>query len=353
MILAITIASLGVSCSRGTDADSGASPDSYEVGVVSIAVEAMNVTSSLLVNEIRGAGLAEGIREAWIVSETEGLVTDVRFTLGDRVAAGQVLLTVDGGLAQRNRDLAEQQYKTASLEYEAAQKASNSGSMSTLQFSQITDRLLAAEASRAAAADAYDNTFLRSPFEGVVALRDRSLGIGTLLTRGIRAARIVDDSSFRTEIGVGEGQVLLVKDGVEAQITGNDGVTRSGRVAAVSAGSDAGSGSYTVVVEWEPEDGDRLRSGMSVNVAVKVDGEEPKVIIPASAIRLRGGEEYVFIARDNVAQVKKIVSGSRLGDRVEVLQGLNDGELLVTSGLASVTPDSPLTVSVIGNSGDA
>jgi membrane fusion protein (multidrug efflux system) len=163
----------------------------------------------------------------------------------------------------------------------------------------------------------------------------------------------VDDSAFRTEISVGEGQVLLIDEGSAAAVSGNDGVVRAGRVAAVSAGSDGSSGSYTVVVEWVPEEGDRLKSGMSVDVTIEINGKDSRVIIPASAMRLRGGNYYVFVEKDGIAEAREITTGSRLGDRVEVISGLEDGEILLTSGLASLTPGIPVTVTVVGESGDA
>ena len=122
---------------------------------------------------------------------------------------------------------------------------------------------------------------------------------------------------------------------------------------AVSAGSDPGTGSYSVVVQWTPQDGDPLRSGMSVDVALTVEGEQEEIIIPVSSIRLRGGEQWVFVAADDRAEVRKIRTGSRLGERIEVLEGLEPDEVLITSGLASLTPDAPVTVTLIGNSGDA
>ena len=109
-----------VSCGRGADETSGASYQPPEDEQRTIASEAMTITRSLLVPEIRGAGIAEGIREAWVVSEAEGLVRDVRFNLGDRVDEGQILAILDSDLARRNRDLAEQQYATANLEFQAA-----------------------------------------------------------------------------------------------------------------------------------------------------------------------------------------------------------------------------------------
>ena len=352
-VLTAIVLLTAVSCSRDGDSGSWASPTYEEAGTVSIAVEAMTVTTGLLVPEIRSSGVAEGIREAWVVSETEGLVTDVSYSLGDRVEPGDILMSVDADLALRNRDLAEQQYRTALLEFQAAEKSNSSGSISALQFSQVTDRFYAAEASRAAAVDAFENTSLKAPFSGVVALRDSSIGIGTLLNRGVRVARIVDDSAFRTELSVGEGQVLLVREGAPAFITGSDGVVRNGTVSAVSAGSNPGTGSYTVVVEWIPQNGDPLRSGMAVDVALTVQGETEQIIIPVSAIRLRGGEQFVFVASGETAEVRKVRTGSRLGERVEVLEGLEPDEVLVTSGLASLTPDAPVTVTLIGSSGDA
>jgi membrane fusion protein (multidrug efflux system) len=341
-----------ISCSEGADESSSASyePDGE---LRTLAVEGMAVTRSLLVNEIRGAGVAEGIREAWVVSETDGLIRDVNFSLGDRVSDGALLVKADDNLAVRNRDLASQQYETAYLEYQAAERSRESGSISQLQYSQVTDRLLAADAARAAALDNYENTVLRAPFAGAIASKDRSVGIGNYLARGIRVARIVDDSEFRTEISVGEGQVLLIQDGSDAGVTGNDGVTRSGTVAAVSAGSDGSTGSYSVVIEWIPDESDRLKSGMSVDVTIPIDGDGAHVIIPASAMRVRNGEKYVFVEKDGFAEAREITTGSRLGDRVEVLRGLDEGQTVLTSGMASLTPGIPVTVTLVGRSGDA
>ena len=336
-----------------TDGWSGATVDPGYADEAPVAVEALEVSSGSLVAEVRGAGFARGTREAWVVAEAEGLVRRVAFDLGDRVSEGDLLLEVDSSLAARDRDLAEQRYRTAELEFEAAERSAANGSMSALQFSRTKDALLAAEAGWAAARDAYDNAFLKAPFDGVVALRDQDLGIGSYLGRGTRVVRIVDDSAFRVEFGVGEGQVLLVDQGAEARIAGKDGTVRLGRVAAVSAGSDEGTGSYVVVVEWIPEPGDKLRSGMSVDVSVDAVNGAPTVLVPATALRIRQGRKYVYVASEGVAAVREVETGARIGERTEVLRGLEDGETLIVSGLASLTPGRPVEATVIGKSGDA
>lgn len=318
-----------------------------------VAVEGLTVSSGYLVPEIRGSGVVKGRNEAWVVSEVSGLVQQVNYSLGDRVPKGYTLLSVDASLAEKGRSLARQRYRTAKLEYEAAERANKGGSMSALEFSRIADRMLAAEASRGTAEKAYDNCFLTAPFDGVVALRDEKIGIGTYLSPGMRIVRIVDDSSFRTEISIGEGQVLLIREGAPALITSRDGAEYAGKVAAVSAGSARGTGSYIVVVEWASRADELLRSGMTVDVAIEASGAEPRVIIPSSAVRMRGERAYVFVAKDGRAFSREVLAGSTLGGRLEVLKGLEDGEILISSGLASLSEGRDVNVTLMGSTGDS
>ena len=347
-ILLISLSTIVFSCSRERDGDSGASwnqPEENEAS--SLAVEAVVVTEGTLVDLVRGAGIAEGIREAWVIAEAEGLIRRSQLKLGQRVQQGETLLTLDSEIARRNRDLAEGQYQTALLEFQAAKKSLDNGSISSLQFSQISDRRLSAEVSQAVANDAYENTQIKAPFSGSVASTGRGLGIGNYLNRGTRIARIVDNSSFRTEVGVGEGQILLIREGAAVQVRGNDALIRSGRVSAVSSGSDGSTGNFTVVVEWDPLELDSLKSGMSVDVFIETSGQKSNIIAPVSAIRLREGDEYVFVDAGGTAEPRRIETGNRLGNRVEVLSGLNSGDIVITSGIASLVPGAPVVSTLV------
>ena len=343
-------AALIFSCARSAP-ESGLS-DAEPPEIRPIAVEGTEAVRGALITVIRSAGIVEGIREAWVVSEAEGLIREVGFSLGRPAAAGQVLLELEGELAASSLELARGRYETALLEFEAARKSQENGSISALQFSRIRDSLLAAESSLDAAADNFENTMIKAPFSGAVAARGENLSIGNYITRGVRVARIVDNSALRTEVSVGEGQILLIREGAAARITGKDGRTRTGRVSAVSAGSDGSTGSFTVVVEWTPPEDDVLKSGMSVDVAVDASGDNERIIIPASAIRLRGGESFVYVDEGGSAEFRRISTAGRLGERVEVLEGLDEGEIVITSGIGSLSPGSPVRTSLVSLGGD-
>lgn len=339
-----------VSCARSAP-EPGLS-DSELPEIRPIAVEGIEAVRSALVTVIRSAGIVQGIREAWVVSEAEGLIREVGFSLGRPIAAGQVLLTLEGELAASRRELARSRYETALLEFEAARKSQENGSISALQFSRTRDSLLSAKSALDAAVDSFENTMIKAPFSGAAAARGENLSIGNYITRGVRVARIVDNSAFQTEVSVGEGQILLIREGAAARITGKDGRTRTGRVSAVSAGSDGSTGSFTVVVEWTPPGDDVLKSGMSVDVAVDVSDNNERIIIPASAIRLRGGESFIYVDKGGSADFRRISTAGRLGERVEVLEGLDEGEIVITSGIGSLSPGRPVRTSLVSFSGD-
>ncbi|RLW68217.1 MAG: hypothetical protein B6D68_04145, partial [spirochete symbiont of Stewartia floridana] len=316
-------------CLRKPDSKAGATPKAVTQEPRNIAVEGVVVDRGFLMDEIRSAGVVEGIREAWIICETEGLIQELHFRLGSNVREGEVLLIIENTLAAQNQESAEGQYQTALLEYEAAKRSKDNGSISDLQFSQTYGRFLSAKTVLSTAKDAYENTFIKAPFAGAIASKGRELGVGNYVARGARVARVVDYSAYQAEVSVGEGQILLVRENAKVKITGNDGLPRTGWVSAVSAGSDDSTGSFTVIVNWRPLKNDRLKSGMSVDVVIEPMGEIDHIIAPATAILIRGGEKFVYVDVDGTAELRRIDTGNQLGERIEVFSGLESGDILI------------------------
>ncbi len=336
-------------CSRKPDSKAGATPKAVGQEPRNIAVEGVIVASGFLVEEIRSAGVVEGIREAWIICETEGLIQELHFRLGNNVREGDVLLIIENTLAAQNQESAEGQFQTVLLEYEAAKRSKDKNSISELQFSQTYSRFLTAKTALSTAKDAYENTFIKAPFSGAIAAKGRGLGVGNYVSRGTRIARVVDYSAYQAEVSIGEGQILLVRENARVKITGNDGLPRTGWVSAVSAGSDDSTGSFTVIVNWKPLENDRLKSGMSVDVAIEAMGEIDHIIAPVTAIFIRGGEKFVYVDVDGAAKLRRIDTGNQLGERIEVLSGLESGDILITSGLASLSPEVGITTTIIND----
>jgi hypothetical protein len=86
-----------------------------------------------------------------------------------------------------------------------------------------------------------------------------------------------------------------------------------------------------------------LRSGQFGRVAVPV-GEASAIRVPAAAVIQRGQMELVFVVVGNQAQLRLVKTGSRIGDEVELVSGLNSGEQVVTENASDLVDGQPVTI---------
>jgi RND family efflux transporter MFP subunit len=115
----------------------------------------------------------------------------------------------------------------------------------------------------------------------------------------------------------------------------------NGVVKAISSGGDPATGSYKVIVEWK-SDNKNIKSGMTAAVRIPTNDERKSLIIPASAIVPRNRQDYVFLNENAKAQAVQVETGKALGNRLEIISGIKEGDSLIISGLNSIAPGSPI-----------
>jgi membrane fusion protein, multidrug efflux system len=342
-----------ISCSAKPSAVSGAtvweSPGQEET----LAVEALTVTTGLLVNAVSASGAVAGVNEAVVLSEAQGIIRTVSFSIGDRVRSGQELVKVDDAIAASNLQRAKDQLDAASLELRANEQIIESGGGSPAALTRSRSAESAARALYDAAFKAYRDTTIRSPISGVIASREDAVTTGNLLSPFARVARIVDNTSFKITVGVGEREIGLVSPGAVARVSvpaalGTEIVEAS--VLAVGAGSDPATGSYPVVVSFANRWDSLVKSGMSASVEIEVKKAKPSVIIPRQAIVSRGGKSVVFIVKDGAARLREVSIGRVSGVRAEILSGLASGDVLVISALSRLSDGMPVNPTLRGES---
>lgn len=359
--LAVIVCCIGVvavclgSCGTRTAAVSGAT--AWAGGQVrdAIAVDSLTVSSGTLVSAISASGVVSGIHEAVVVAEAQGIIKSVTFAIGDRVREGQSLVTLENSIAALNVQRAKDQLDSAALELRANEQLAASGGASQAALTRARGAVSAAEAQYQSALKAFNDTTVRSPISGLVASRDDSITLGGLLPAWSRVARIVDNSSFKITIGVGEREIGLIETGSPVAINipaalGAETIT--GVVQAAGAGSDPATGSFPVVIVFPNRWGNLVKSGMSATVEIFSRPAKPAVIVPTSALLRRSGRHAAFVTKDGTARVREVTLGRRSGVRVEVLSGLEDGEELIVSALARLQNGTPVTATNRGASAD-
>lgn len=282
-------------------------------------------------------------QEAVVGSESNGLrLSEVRVNVGDTVRAGQVLATfaaesVLADVAQAKANLAEAEANAldAAANAERARSLEGTGALSTQQINQYETaaqtakaRVDAIRATLAVQQLRLKHTQVLSPDSGVISARNATVGAvvpsGTELFRLIRQGRL----EWRAEVTSSELGRLPV--GTAVTLTAANGAQVTGKVRTLAPTVDVQTRAALVYVDL-PSD-TTVKAGMFAKGEFTL-GKSGALTVPQQAVVVRDGFSYVFrLNTDSRVSQLKVQAGRRLGDRVEVLDGLTPETVLVVGG---------------------
>ena len=283
-----------------------------------------------------------------MVSETQGVIQDVGFELGSQVSEGDVLVRFDDSIQVLAVEEARAAVASAELDLQATERLVNSGNASQIQLSRAQTTLAGARVRLAQAEKALADRSIEAPISGTVASMQNSVQAGNSISPGSPVARIIDTSELEVMLSIGEREIQYVAEGSAAFVSFPAAGSRpiQAEVSAIAAGSDPGTGSFPVVVRWANTIGETARAGLSATVRIPPTGSPWAITVPANAILREGETRYVFVVDDEeAARRREIAAGERRGDRVTVRSGLEAGELVIVSGLSSISDGTPVSPS--------
>jgi RND family efflux transporter MFP subunit len=177
------------------------------------------------------------------------------------------------------------------------------------------------------AEQAVRDSSLTSPLDGMV--RERQTSAGQYLSAGTPVVTIVRIHPLRLRLAVPERAAagVRMKQEVRVNVEG-DPTVHLGRIARVSPAIDESS--RTLMVEAEvPNTQGLLRPGSFANAEIVLQAQEPAIVVPASALVTFAGVDKVLIVRDGKSVEKRVNTGRREGNRIEIVSGLDAGEQVI------------------------
>jgi membrane fusion protein (multidrug efflux system) len=315
--------------------------------VKEMAVEGTIISKGKLVGTVEVSGTVEGTAEAFVIAQLGGTIATVNVDLGEYVREGDVL----AALADEGEDFtlgqAAAQLENAKREFAATENLHAKGASSEADLTRARSALNGAEAAYKRALDARDSRVLDAPVSGFIADLDPAVAVGNVLNPGTRVARIVDLSALKMRASLGQRQMNLVDRNAPATMYYSDtlGLDPSpANVTAVAAGADPSTGAYRIIIEGANTH--RLtRSGMTATARIETN-ETPELLVPAAALVTRNGVVGGFVERDGEAFFTTIETGKRFGDYYTVVQGLEEGDVLLTSGTTTLVNGDPVAVTI-------
>lgn len=222
---------------------------------------------------------------------------------------------------------------------EAAYKVALSRYQDALEEVRNRQALLAQRRSELALArQQLADTVLHAPFDGVV--QERHTSIGEFLAAGAPVVTIVRMDPLRLRAEVPEREAHRVRPGqhVRVRVEG-DPTIYTGRIVRLSP--TIALQNRMLVVEAEVRNNGQLRPGAFARVEIITDEHRSALVVPPAAIVSFAGLEKVFVVQEGKAVEKRVTTGRRTAEWVEILSGLEPGEEVVLNP-GNLQPGQPV-----------
>lgn len=319
-------------------------PDAAAAGPKpSLTVTVAQPERSSLPIRLQANGNITAWQEASVGAELNGLrLASVNVNVGDVVRKGQVLAefareTTQADSLQSRASLAqaEASFENAKADADRARSIQDSGALSASQVAQYLTQekvaraqLEAAKAVLSATEVRLGNTKVLAPDDGVISSRGAT--VGAVVSAGQELFRLVRQSRMEWRGEVTPSEVGRVSKGQKVQVTAASGLEITGQVRAIAPSADPQTRNILVFVDL-PKNAE-LKAGTFAKGFFEL-GQSDALTVPSESIVVRDGSNYVFVIDpQNKASQRKVQTGRRVGERVEVLEGVKADEPVAVQG---------------------
>lgn len=310
-------------------------------GMPPTPVETAKAEARELPDSLNAVGSLRAIESVVVRPEVSGKLVKMPALEGQRVQAGTLLFALDAEIAQAEYDealaavRASERNRPRIIELAGKQLISKSDADAALATSEINKAKLASAKAR------LDKTQIRAPFEGVLGLRQVS--VGEYVNAGQALVELVRLDPMEVEFQVPENQAdrLAVGQAVDVQADAFPGERFTAKVSAVSPSVQLSGRSIGIRARLA-NPGNRLKPGQFVQVKLALSAVDPVLMVPEQAIWPSGEQKMVYVVKDGKADLRPVTLGVREPGWVAVSSGLSAGDEVVISGQMKLFPGAPV-----------
>ena len=309
-------------------------------------------------NETAGTIRAKNV--SVIASKVMGTITNILVKEGDKVSAGQILLTIDASdisarvtaaqagyreaikaleMTEQNQSLAsttneryQRLYKENAISQQQMDQVATQGKVAELDFQRTQESVNRAQASLKEAQAYYDFTQVIAPTAGVITAK--KIDIGSMAVPGVALLVLEDDSAYTLEADVDESMAGKILLGMITEIRVDSlGKSIQGIITEVAPTIDKATRKIHIKIDVK---GDDLKTGLYAQVRIPTNKKDT-ILVTKKAIVEKGQLTGVYVVDDQGLVVYRIVRiGKSYDNDLEILAGINVGEKIIVEGLEKV-----------------
>ena len=261
-----------------------------------------------------------------IAPQSAARISKIYVEIGDKVEAGKTLALMD----EVNLEKARLQLINDSIEFSRIEQLHKIGATSQSDYEAMT---LKYDVSKKTYNNLLENTVLKSPISGIVTARNYDEGDMYAMSQPLFVIQKINP--VKMLINISESKYSQIKKGMEVDITTDaygDQVFK-GVVDLIYPTINSMTHTFPVEIKFANKDL-TLRPGMFARVTVNY-GDNFRVVVPDRAVmkQVGSGEQYVYILNEDGTVTYSVVElGRRMGNRYEVISGIDDNATVVLTG---------------------
>lgn len=317
--------------------------------VATVTVSTVTTEEATWTPSIDTIGTVSASRGVDLTVEVTGIVRELNFTANQKVEQGQVLVQLDDVVQQADLTAARTQ---ADLDRQALDRAMELqqrgvGSTVSLQAAEAAASASAAQVEKLEAV--LQQKQLRAPFAGTVGIP--RVDEGQYLSPGVSVVTLQDLETMRADFTVPEQRLSQLSIGQPVRLT-VEGVEDAfaGEIAGIDPKIDPASRLVSIRATIENTDG-RLTPGQFARVFVELPSEDGVIALPQTAVVTSLYGDYVYVVRavegeDDRLETRQVfvTVGRRTGNQVEIREGLEGGQQVVTAGQNRLSNGTPVAI---------
>lgn len=273
-----------------------------------------------------------------IKSEIDGTIEEIKFEEGQRVKKDDLLFLIDQKKLKAALDQAEANLKLAETTVERYKTLTESGAISRQEYDQAVANLEITRASVNLNREQLHDSAIAAPFDGTMG--ERKVSAGQYISKGVALSVIVNQDPIKASFHIPERYLSQVKvaQEVEMKVAAYPNETFKGEVFFIDPTID--DITRTALIKAKiPNADEKLHHGMFANLQLIVNVKNNAVVIPESALIVKGDQIFVYtINDDTTVALKPVKIGIRLAGKVEVAEGLKENEVVVIEGYQKLFP---------------
>ena len=312
-----------------------------------ITISVLEVKSQRMEVNLRYSGTVEASQTIPLNFQTTGTVEKVFVDAGDAVKKGQVLATIDKSDNQNMYEITNSKYQQAKDAYNRLKTVHDQGSLSEIKWVEMETNLAQAKASLDISKNNLDKCSMRAPVNGIIGRRNIEPGMSSI-TLTSSPFDLVEITTVYVKIAVPENEIGKIRKGdiASAVVSALNNKQFEGEITNLSPVADTFSRTYDAKITVKNQNLE-LKPGMVCDVILNLKTEKEMILVPYQSVsKDPEGNTYLFVVDSNRKTVKKqiIKTGYYNSDKLEVLTGLTQGQIIVTEGKEKLSDNSLISL---------